>query len=185
MNYGVVESALPRPFYVLISGPAASGKTTLATALADELSLPLLSKDAIKASLTEVVEVPNVDSARRVGKAAVSVLFAIAKEVKTGTILESVWRGDQVISEIRQLNGTIVEVFCGCSQRVMEARYLAWERPPRYVPEHSTTSELWSHETREPIAGGWPVIEVDTSSPVEVEALAAEIRAHLHSSPKQ
>ncbi len=179
MDDGVVESALPRSFCVLISGPAASGKTTLAQALADELILPILSKDTIKAALTEVLEVPDVDSARRVSTAAVRVLFAIAKEVKTGTILESVWRGDEVISEIRRLNGMIVEVFCRCSQGVMEARYLARERPPRYVPEHSTTNELWTDETSEPIAGGWPVIEVDTSSPVEVEALAAEIRAHL------
>jgi adenylate kinase family enzyme len=179
MNDGVVKSALPRPFYVLISGPVASGKTKLAKALANELSLPILSKDTVKAALARVVEVPDVDCARKVGEAAVSVLFAIAKEVKTGTIVESVWRGDQVISEIRQLNGTIVEVFCRCSQKVMEARYLARERPPRYVPEHSTTNEIWSHETREPIAGGWPVIEVDTSAPVEVEALAAEIRTHL------
>ncbi|MBC8074831.1 MAG: zeta toxin family protein, partial [Chloroflexales bacterium] len=39
---------LRRPVLVVIGGHAGSGKTTLAHALAAELSLPVLSKDAIK-----------------------------------------------------------------------------------------------------------------------------------------
>ena len=36
------------PGFVVVSGPAASGKTSLARALATELDLPLLAKDTIK-----------------------------------------------------------------------------------------------------------------------------------------
>jgi adenylate kinase family enzyme len=39
---------------VVMSGPAAGGKTTLARALAAELDLPLLAKDIIKTAITSV-----------------------------------------------------------------------------------------------------------------------------------
>jgi hypothetical protein len=39
------------------------------------------------------------------------------------------------------------------------------------------TAELWNDEVARPVAGGWPVIEADTTVSVDVEALTAAIRA--------
>jgi hypothetical protein len=39
------------------------------------------------------------------------------------------------------------------------------------------TGELRDDEVARPVAGGWPVIEVDTAQPVDVAALTAAIRA--------
>jgi len=43
-----------------------------------------------------------------------------------------------------------------------------------------TAGELWNDEVAEPVAGGWPVLEIDTNQPVDVTAVVAEIR-RLHS----
>jgi len=37
--------------------------------------------------------------------------------------------------------------------------------------------ELWNDEVAVPVAGGWPVIEVDTEGPVDVPDLAQRVRA--------
>jgi len=95
------------PYFVVLSGPAASGKTTLARVLAAELSLSLLTKDAIKAALTNVLDVSDTAAARRVGRAAVAVLLAVASEMRDGAVIESVWRDDEADGLLR-LSGRVV-----------------------------------------------------------------------------
>ena len=46
---------------IMVNGLPGSGKTTLATQLADRLRVPLVSKDAVKEALLEVV--PTMKSA--------------------------------------------------------------------------------------------------------------------------
>lgn len=51
-----------RAVFVVVSGPPASGKSTLAPVLATELGLPLLAKDTIKDALMSILPVPDVDA---------------------------------------------------------------------------------------------------------------------------
>jgi predicted kinase len=163
--------------YVIVSGPAASGKTLVARGLSDELGWPLFAKDTIKAALMSVLPVADADDARRLGRAAVGVLLAVAAEMRGGAVLEAVWRRDQGRDAVSSLPGAVVEVFCRCDRPILEARYAARRRPSGYVPEHQDPAELWSPETFEPLAGGWSVIEVDTAAGVvDPVALAYRVR---------
>lgn len=36
--------------------------------------------------------------------------------------------------------------------------------------------ELWTEDVTQPVAGGWPVLEVDTNQPLDVASLAASIQ---------
>lgn len=162
--------------YVIVSGPAASGKTLVARGLSDELGWPLFAKDTIKAALMSVLPVTDVDDARRLGQAAVVVLLAVAAEVAGGAVLEAVWRRDQGRDAVSSLPGALVEVFCRCDRPTLEARYAARRRPSGYVSEHQGPAELWSPETFEPLAGGWSVIEVDTAGEIDLAALANKVR---------
>lgn len=164
--------------FVVMSGPAASGKTTLARALAAELNLPLLAKDTIKTAITKILAVNDPPAARRAGEAAVAVLIALAAEMRTGAVLDSVWRAGQG-NGLRQLDGRVVEVFCRCDIPILHARYADRVRPPGYVPEHADPAELWSEETMRPLHEGWPVIDADTSRPVNVPALVERVTAAL------
>jgi predicted kinase len=165
--------------YIVVSGPAASGKTVLAGLLADELRWPLISKDTIKLALLPALQVTDVDVAREVGRAAMTVLLAVASEMRGGVVLEAVWRHDQGRDDLTTLSGPVVEIFCRCDRPTLEARYKARPRPTGYVPEHRDPSELWSGETLEPVALGWPVIEVDTTHEVDRVALVSAIRRAL------
>ena len=75
---------------MVVSGPPASGKTTLSRAIAPVLGLPLIAKDTIKQALMSVLPVPDVPASRAIGAASVQALLAVAAE-SDGAVLESVW----------------------------------------------------------------------------------------------
>lgn len=77
--------------YVLVGGWPASGKSTLARALAPQLGIALLSKDAIKEALMDALGTPaSVEQSRRLGVAAVHAILRAAQEVP-GAVIDSTW----------------------------------------------------------------------------------------------
>jgi hypothetical protein len=77
------------------------------------------------------------------------------------------------------LPGNIVEVFCRCDPAVAARRYArrAGTRAAGHLDATRTAGELWNDDVARPVAGGWPVIEVDTATPAELGPLVAAIRA--------
>ena len=55
---------MPPGTFVVVSGPPASGKTTLARTIAPALDLPLIAKDTIKQALMTVLPVPDIETSR-------------------------------------------------------------------------------------------------------------------------
>ena len=166
------------PTYVVVSGPPGSGKSTLAAELAPALGLPLFAKDTIKQALMEVLGAPDVEASRRLGTASVAALLAVATANGRG-VIESVWHRTYAITDLGRLPGTIVEVFCSCDRDVVEKRYRARAstRAAGHFDDQRRPDELWNDEVAVPVAGGWPVIEVDTNGPVDAHDLAQRVRA--------
>ena len=169
----MVTDRWPAGAFVVVSGPPASGKTTLALAIAPVLGLPLIAKDTIKQALMTVLPVPDVAASRVVGRASVAALLAVAAE-SGGAVLESVWHRSYALDDLRSLPGPVVEVFCRCDPVLAASRYAsrAASRDAGHFDAERVTAELWNDEVARPVAGGWPVIEVDTAIPVDVEPLA-------------
>ena len=164
--------------FVVVSGPPASGKSTLAPPLARRLGLPLIAKDVIKDAILGVVPVVDLEESRLVGRASVAALLAVART--TGdAVLESVWHRSAARDDLAGLGGPLVEVFCRCDRPTLAARYRArsGSRGAGHFDTIRTADELWNAETSEPVAGGWLVIEVDTTQPVDLDLLVREIRA--------
>lgn len=81
-----------RPILLIINGPPASGKSTLARLLSQTLGLPHLSKDLIKEALFDTLGTSGSEHSRKLGNAAYLVLYRIAHEILRvgyGLILES------------------------------------------------------------------------------------------------
>lgn len=141
------------------------------------LGLPFLSKDTIKESLMDQCAVPDVETSRRLGRDAMTSLLVQAKNSPVGAVLEANFTRSLALSELTQLPGHVVEVFCRCPRELCLARYRARSsgRHPGHLDAERSDVDLWNDETTRPVAGGWQVIEVDTSEPVDVVSLVKAV----------
>lgn len=153
------------------------GRQPLARAIAPALGLPLIAKDTIKQALITVLPVPNIETSRLIGTASVA-LLAVAAETP-GAVLESVWHRSRALAGLRRLPGNIAEVFCGYDPQIARQRYAlrAGTRDAGHFDAERASGKLWNDEVALPVAGGWPVIEIDTSGPVEADSVIERIRA--------
>ena len=166
--------------YVVVTGPPGSGKSTLSRELARLLDLPLLAKDDYKQAALDHEPAETVEDSRVTGRKAVQAMLSAARVAKQG-VLDSVWVDRPgALSQIADLQavGEVVEVFCRCDVDTMRRRYL--ERAPTKGPGHfddeRDEEELWPPEALRPLGGPWPVVEADTSGPVDVPELAEWVR---------
>jgi hypothetical protein len=125
-------------WFLVVSGPPASGKSTVAPWIAAEFGLPLVAKDTVKDALMSVL----------------------------------------AVDDLAALPGPVIEVFCSCDRDVAALRYRtrAGTRHAGHFDRARTADELWNGEISEPVAGGWPVLNVDTNGPVDLPAVADRIR---------
>jgi predicted kinase len=166
---------------VIISGPPAAGKSTLAGPLAAELGLALIAKDRIKETLHDALgraAGSDLVWSQRLGAAAMELLWALALDAPAVVLEANFWPGDvRLEARMRALDTVPVEVHCQCPIDECLRRYA--ERQSSRHPVHvdsaasSGTSETFARSAR-PIGLG-PVITVDTTRPVDIQLVAAEV----------
>ena len=165
--------------FVLVGGPPASGKSSLAAPLAVELGLPLIAKDAIKETLMDVLGLPrDVEESQQLGRAAVMAMLTVAR-TSPGAVLDSTWYQYTLpaLRELRELRGPLVEVRCVLPEEVARRRYAerSRHRHAGHLDADRPPDELWDEVHRRPLGLG-PLIEVDTSRQVPIAELARQIR---------
>jgi predicted kinase len=162
--------------FVLVGGWPGSGKTTLALALADELGIDCLAKDQFKEDLMDQVGAPaTVEQSRELGMAAVEAALRAA-ERRTVAVIDSTWY-PYALPMVRRLPGPFVEVRCRLDVALAQERYHGRDRNPRHLDDRRTDAELWGAEVA-PLGVG-PLLEVDTSGPVDVASLAELVRSAM------
>ncbi len=146
---------------VLVSGAPGAGKSTQAGPLAAELGFALLAKD--------------------LGAASMELLWALAADAPAVVLEANFWPDDdRHQSRIRELAAHAVEVYCACPLPIALERYAARQasRHAAHAEAHRPVSpEAWARWAR-PVGVG-ELVTVDTSAPVDIAALAAEVRARL------
>jgi predicted kinase len=167
-----------------VSGRLGAGKSSLAAPLAAELGYSLVTKDLVKETLHDALYVPGdgeIDEAwsRRLGGASFELLFALAARAGD-MVIEANFHphSEYELDKLRGLGDRIVEVHCACPAEVAVARYNA--RPRHEVHTVKQVTLAWMERYDRPVGIG-PLITVDTTGPVDVASVAAEVR-RLHAS---
>ena len=155
--------------FVLVGGWPGSGKSTLSRGLSTEMGLACLSKDEVKEALMDRLGPPaTVEDSRALGAAAVEVLLTVARGCP-GAVLDSTWF-PATLPLVRRLPGDLVEVRCRVSVATARERYRGRSRHEGHLDHLRSESELWGAEVA-PLGVG-PLVDVDTTGPVDVPALA-------------
>ncbi|MFL5959322.1 MAG: AAA family ATPase [Gaiellaceae bacterium] len=168
---------------VVVSGAPGTGKTTVATAVAGRLRLPLLSLDTVKEALADVLGTGDGAWSDALGDAAAEVLFRLAAEFPA-VVVEGWWRRERRERAQREFAGCL-ELFCRCSPPLAEQRMRERHDAGRHPIHRDVIDPTVLLEAEalagsvEPLGVGAYLVEVDTSGAVDWDALAEEVRAAL------
>jgi len=161
------------PRLVIVTGAPGTGKTILATRLAREVGLPLLTKDAIKEAMMEVLPVPDREASMQLGAAAFRLLFTLSQsllDAGIGIVLEGPFAHPRADAELQELGrgARTVLIHCVAPSDLVFRRYRERHESGQRHPGHfdgvvldGLEARLQAGEFQAPLIGV-PALVVDT-----------------------
>ena len=169
---------------IVVSGAPGTGKSTVATALGNELRFAVLSLDPIKEALADVLGLGDEDWSNRVGDAAAEVVFRLSATFPDA-VAEGWWRGARRDRAAAEFAGAI-EVFCHCDPRLAAERASARIAAGRRHPIHRDVINpamadrvAFLADTVTPLGLGRALITVDTGRDDAWVQAVAEVRLRV------
>ena len=167
-----------------VSGRLGAGKSSLAAPLAAELGYSLVTKDLVKETLHDALYVPGdgeIDRtwSQRLSAASFELLWMLAARAGD-MVIEANFHphSEYELDKLRGLGDHVVEVHCACPAEVAVARYNSRLRHEVHWLKTATLTAMDKYDR--PVGVG-SLITVDTTGPVDVASVAAEVR-RLHAS---
>lgn len=124
---------------IIILGPPASGKTTLARRLAGELAIPVLCKDDVKEALFETLGAPDRAWSRGYSEAAFQAVLRVARS-QLGAGLSCLLEGNWAPRHAAMLEGLLAatgaraaQVLCRADPAELERRFRSRIRHPGHL----------------------------------------------------
>ena len=175
---------------VLVGGPPCSGKTTLASELSSQLSLPVIHKDDVKERLFDNLGWKDAQRSRALGGATMAILWYTAElfaAAGQSTILESTFDPRFDIPRVEGLLDrhllSVVQLHCTATEPVLMRRFTARLHDSGRHPGHREDLLGVEEFGRRLRANAWPPLtlpgsyqEIDTSD-TEAAAVGDTVRA--------
>lgn len=182
----------PRRF-IVVSGLPASGKSTLAHAIAPRLGLPVIDKDDVLDRLFESEGIGDMTWRRELSRRS-DMLFRQAAEASNGAVLTSFWHqpGMDVnsgtpVDWVLALSPCVVHLHCVCPPALAAARFIGRQRHAGHLDAHRDPDEVRTTFAALAALGvppRQPLLAVDTSGVIDPIAVAAWLAAAVATSPE-
>lgn len=183
-----------RPLLLIVTGPPAAGKTTLARRLAADVRLPLFTKDLFKEALHDRLGGSDRAASMELGLAAYDLLYVVAEaELAAGRslLVEANFRpavsGGYFLDILRRRPALAVQVHCTAAPAVLAARYRARGETGDRHPVHTDRAldletAVRFHAEHGPLDLGGPVIAVPTDdlAAIDYEGILESVRAYIN-----
>jgi|tagenome__1003787_1003787.scaffolds.fasta_scaffold19845339_2 predicted kinase len=147
---------------VVVTGPPASGKSSLARELASELSIPFISKDELKERLYE--EIGSGDEVEdAIERAALAILYSVtASNLAAGVrvLVESNFDADSDARPLRELDARIVQIHCGGDTAELVEKFRERSAAGERHPGHDDDPEDADEVRRKIEAGFWEPLDL-------------------------
>jgi predicted kinase len=180
---------MPRPLFVIVSGPPAAGKTTSAPLLAQALEMPLFSIDDTKERLADAIGKRALAFADEMGNAAMQQVLQAARELLaagTDVMIEGFMRhgpSEPLLLPLMEMAESVL-VHLYAADLILKQRYEARAVLPERHWIHgdiarlgTLTPELPAHLAA-PLDPGVSRIFIDTTAaPLPVDEVAALVRS--------
>jgi predicted kinase len=160
------------PLVVVVTGPPASGKSTIARKLAHGLRAPLIAKDPVKEALFDSLGTGDPAWSRKLGVATYGILsLLLEEEVRAGRscVLEANFDTVEAGKDFRALQDRLpfraLQIVCVASRHVLLERYVArsGSRHPGHIDHERLDDVVESID-----AGRWRALELQGET-IEVD----------------
>jgi len=171
------------PLLVVVTGPPAAGKTTIAREIARRLHLPLIAKDTIKEALFDGLGTGDLAWSQRLGTATYLAMLALIEDsvaASASVVVEANFvRGSEFEARLAALPVRFVQVHCSAPLEVLLERYGARERHPGHVDSERIDALRDAVESgrHDPLGLGDETIRIDTSGQVDFARLVGRVSA--------
>jgi predicted kinase len=169
------------PLLVVVTGPPAAGKTTVARVIAEQLRLPLIAKDTIKEALFDGLGAGDLAWSQRLGVGTYLAMVALLEDsiaAGASVVVEANFvRGSEVEARLAALPVRLVQVHCSAPLEVLLERYGERERHPGHVDAKriDALQEAVESGRHDPLDLPGETIRLDTSQEVELDDVLARV----------
>lgn len=164
-----------------MSGYPASGKSTLAAALAERLDFALISKDQLLGVMYDAMGGTPGDPAFsiRTGKGAWAAFWMLSRRCPLAVLDTNIKPDDPFArARVAEIDGIVVEVHCQCPLEIAKARYAERARTPWPAQRDVTLEDAHAALYGRPLGLERRVV-VDASGPVDLDAVASQVQAEF------
>ncbi len=183
-----------RPLLVIVTGPPASGKTTIATEVARQLAIPAFHKDLLKEQLSDAISGSGIEWSRKLGSASFDLLFHIGQAlIASGQscLIEANFHPELGLPGLEPIaeHSKVVQIVCTGRAETLMKRYLerhsAGLRHPVHLdidPDRGAELDAsFRRDHRMRLPGMTIIVDTTEERLVDTQLLVEQIRAWVNS----